>query len=290
MNIVTQCIPCLFKHLNGLARRVSDDPVRSNDVLQKLVIRMLDAPWNYPPAASTRAMLQVIEREFPGVDLYREEKDRSTLLAQQVLQTLQPVIDERPDRFDTLVRLAIGGNILDYGINDDLDLDFARRSLLAVLEEPLSKDALERLRREIAQARSIVYVLDNCGEAVFDALLIRHLGAERVTLVVRGGPSVNDVTERELESSGLAGIRWVSTGDNAPGVIEEFCSDEFRRVLRSADLVIAKGQGNFETLSDFDRPIAFLFRAKCPVVRELLGNVPQDSLQIQIGKVPFSRS
>ncbi len=287
MNIVPQCIPCLFKHLNGLARRVSGDPVRANDILHKLVIRMLDAPWNYPPAASTRAMLQVIEQDYPGVDLYLDEKDRSTALAQQVLQTLQPVINARPDRFNTLVRLAIGGNILDYGINDDLDLGFARKSLLAVLEEPLDQNAMERLRRETAQARSIVYVLDNCGEAVFDALFIRYIGAERVTMVVRGGPSVNDVTARELESSGLSGIRWVSTGDNAPGIIEEFCSDEFRRVLRSADLVIAKGQGNFETLSDFDRPVEFLFRAKCPVVRELLGNVPQDSLQIQTGKTPF---
>ena len=129
-------------------------------------------------------------------------------------------------------------------------------------------------------AENILYLLDNCGEAVFDTLLVRRYRS-KVTLCVKGIPVLNDVTRREVGPSGFDGIvkRVIDTGDGTPGVSLEHSSREFREAFESADLIVSKGQGNFETLHDTDRPILFLFMAKCPLVAGML-NAELNSFQI----------
>ena len=117
---------------------------------------------------------------------------------------------------------------------------------------------------------------------MFDRLLIEPY-CEKITFAVRGKPAFNDMTRAELVPSGLlppdlykCGGKIVSNDDGVPGVVDATCGDAFRAAFASADLIIAKGQANFETMSDrTDKPIAFLFLAKCPVVCREVGAQPQ---------------
>ena len=116
-------------------------------------------------------------------------------------------------------------------------------------------------------AEDILYLADNAGEIVFDRLLIEEMPMDRVTLVVRGGPVINDATRADVEAAGLdSKVSVMDNGSDAPGTIPELCTPLFRDRLGQCDLVIAKGQGNYETLNDFDKNMFFLLKVKCPVI------------------------
>jgi len=141
-----------------------------------------------------------------------------------------------------------------------------RRSISEALGAP-PFPAQNEFRQAVAGARSILYLADNAGEIVFDRLLIEQLSPARVTLAVRRRPVINDATMADARSAGLHEIvEIVANGSDAPGTILEDCSQKFVRRFGAADLILAKGQGNFETLSDDPRNIFFLFKAKCLVI------------------------
>ena len=128
-------------------------------------------------------------------------------------------------------------------------------------------------------AKSILWIFDNCGEAVFDRLLMEPYRS-KITLAVRGRPAFNDMTRKELLESGyregFAAGGVVSNDDGVPGVVDATCGEAFRAAFGAADLVVAKGQANFETMNErTDTPIAFLFLAKCPVVCRAIGAAPK---------------
>ena len=170
--------------------------------------------------------------------------------------------------------------MIDYGVNPDFDLSQAEGAIREVSSLPCDLNALADLEQRIENAGNIIYVLDNCGEAVLDRLLLETM-KDKVTIAVRGGAILNDITRKEIEASNLSDFRVIDTGCNAPGAPLKLVSSEFLSALNSADLVIAKGQGNFESMEeDFHaRPIYFLLRAKCPVIQNYLG-VNFGSLQI----------
>ena len=129
------------------------------------------------------------------------------------------------------------------------------------------------------EARSILWIFDNCGEAVFDRLLMEPY-REKLTLAVRGKPAFNDLTRAELRESGYAegfaagGV--VANADGVPGVVDATCGAAYRAAFAAADLIVAKGQANFETMNErTDKPIVFLFLAKCPVVCRAVGAEPK---------------
>ena len=133
--------------------------------------------------------------------------------------------------------------------------------------------------KSLSSAQSILYLGDNTGEIVFDQLLIQQLPMDRVTFVVRGKPIINDATMTDAVNTGMTNlVKVIDNGDDAPGTVLEACSDRFKRVYQDADIVIAKGQGNYETLSNSDKKIFFLLKAKCAVVAEHIGCNVGDSV------------
>ena len=204
---------------------------------------------------------------------------------------------EMPD-FEKRLRLAIAGNILDFSIYADLDIAAAMETMTEAFTKPIcgalrttrptsggraacpqAAVLVSELKRRMDEAKSILWIFDNCGEAVFDRLLIEPY-REKITFAVRGKPAFNDLTRAELAESGYpegftaGGV--VSNDDGVPGVVDATCGDAFRAAFSRSDLIIAKGQANFETMSDrTDKPIAFLFLAKCPVVCREVGAQPQ---------------
>jgi uncharacterized protein with ATP-grasp and redox domains len=184
---------------------------------------------------------------------------------------LEKLVKESADPFYTAVRLSIAGNVIDMGVNRNLSEDQITESIQGALSEPFHGD-IEEFRRAAFRAKSILYLADNAGEIVLDRLLIECLPPGRVTVAVRGGPILNDATLEDARISGLCDIvEVIDNGSSAPGIILQDCSPAFRERFAEADLIIAKGQGNFETLDDIPANIFFLFKVKCQVIASAIG-------------------
>ena len=283
MRTYPDCIQCFDRNFRFLAGKFAKDESVRQEMLKRISAEVEKFDTNLPPPAFARYAYRIIA-DFSGErDAYRKEKIESTIAAKQLLETF---IKEDPsfdlNDFETLVRLAIAGNIIDFGVNTSLTLDAAKEIIRESLRKPVSRENLEKFRELAEKAQNILYILDNCGEAVFDRLLLERFGS-KTTLCVRGYPVLNDVTRNELEMSGLSGVakRIIDTGDYTPGITMEKSGAEFRQAYEEADLVIAKGQGNFETLSDGTHPTVFLFMAKCQTVCAHIG-AELNSLQVRL--------
>ena len=274
---------CLERCIGQIVRVILENHVPSEPRRQAIRARLAalyeQADFSRTPSILSREVFRILTDELGIADLYQEVKAKSIALAWQLYDRIQPCLASHPDPFSAIVHLVIGANAIDYGTNPYLTLEEAERLVLASFDEPLDPDAVGKLKQRMDEAEQILYIMDNCGESVFDRLLLERY-AGKITVAVRGCPVLNDVTRSEVRSSGLDVYRIVDTGDYAAGVCLEFCSREFLDAYRAADLVVAKGMGNFESLEGMGvRNTAFLFRAKCPVVEKMLG-VEHLSLQL----------
>lgn len=276
-----ECILCYERAAFFLTRRFALPEERADALCRAVLRKIADSDFQDSPPVNARKIYEVI-REYTGeADPFRQEKDRSTACAKELLPVLAPDLEKFSDPLESAVRLAIAGNIIDYGVNTAFDLNSAHERIAEILNGGICRTELDIFRRALDKAGRILYITDNCGEAVFDSHLIQLFG-DRTAVAVRGKPILNDVTRREAAESGLvqASARLIDTGDDTPGIDLRRVSPEFADAFRSADLIISKGQGNYETLCGTDRPIVWLLRAKCPVIIRKLGNVKPGSAQI----------
>lgn len=268
------CYPCFFQQILKTARMVTSDERQIQEVIVAFGRALSQIPFEATPAEIGREVYRIISEKTGIPDPYAGIKKTCTRQALALYPLLKKRIASAGDPLTIALRMAIAGNVIDFGVNADFDI---QEDLTNLLSRELAIDHTEMFRQSLKRARSILYLADNAGETVFDRLLIEEMG-KPVVYVVRENPVINDATHQDALDAGVdavAGI--VSSGTDAPGTILSLCSDDFRKSFRSADLIISKGQGNYEGLSDTDRPVFFLLKAKCPVVAENLG-VEQGSL------------
>ena len=281
MKIQPGCHRCIEHQLKLLSTAIgSDDAAKESALCELLAIYRSVADSASPPELAA-LYYEFFERKTGIGDPFRKEKEYSTELALRLLPELRKLVDEAGEgAFDRALLLAIGGNIIDYGVNPDFDIAGAERQIRQVLDYDYDRESAAELHRRMDGAKDIIYILDNCGEAVIDRLLIERY-ADKVTIAVRGRPILNDVTRRDAAASGLDFVPIIDNGDGAPGVSLRRSSPEFLRRLSSADLVVAKGQGNFEAMGDEfrDCPAFYLLRTKCDVICRQL-NAKLNSIQI----------
>ena len=271
MRTSLDCIPCFIRQALDAARMVSTDPAVHERIVREVLRWTGEIDLNEaPPVLGQRIHRRL--REITGVeDPYRTAKEHLNRMALSLLPELKAEIEAASDPLAMAVRLAIAGNVIDMGVNGNVTESDVRQSIRQALAEPFTGEQ-NGFRQSIAEARSILYLADNAGEIVFDRLLIEQLLPARVTLAVRGAPVINDATMADARAVGLHEIvDIIDNGSDAPGTILEDCSQDFIRRFTEADLILAKGQGNFETLSDDPRDIFFLFKAKCPVIAARVG-------------------
>lgn len=283
MRVQVDCYPCILSQLSELAKEAAPDASGQHAIVKRLLELVIKADETTTPPEFA-AMFHSLMTELTGVgDPLREIKDRSTELGLALLPELQQMVRQAPDPFEAAVRFAIGGNIIDYGVNPNFDLHEAESKIREVLDLPFDRELCAEFKRRLDAAGLIFYMLDNCGEAVIDRLLIEPY-RDKITVGVRGKPILNDVTRREAALSGITGVPIVDTGDCAPGVSLRRSRPELLEAMQKADVVISKGQGNFESLDEefTARPIFFLLRVKCAVVSRRVAS-PLGEIKI-IGK------
>ncbi len=279
MNTTLDCIPCFISHALHVASMVTEEEETREKIVRETLSIVSGMDFSQSPPEMARRIHAFIRDLTGTVDPYRDIKDESTEFALELLPVLKREIEHSDNPFETIIRLVIAGNIIDFGADNDFELDSVHEVIADSLKALLDPELVLRLKSRMEEAERILYIADNCGELVIDRLLIEKF-REKTTVAVRGFPILNDATPREAELSGLSGlVEVIDTGDATPGVLYKYCSRRFRTHFDSADLIIAKGQGNYETMSEVDAPIIFLLKAKCPVVaRKLAANI--GSMQI----------
>lgn len=230
-------------------------------------------------------------KKLTNNDPFKEEKERSNRAALKLVGHARHLIENAPDPLYQSFKVAIAGNLIDLSIYD-FDVDLKGKELEDALSDKFAIDDSHEIKRLIEGASKILYLCDNAGEIVFDRLCIeeiRKLGPD-VTAVVKSGPIVNDATMEDARIAGLDEVcRVIESGTNSVGVILSECSEEFLKELESADLIIAKGQGHFETMEDMELPIVFLLKAKCQTVAEAL-DVEQKSSAVMLSRFYSSQA
>ena len=270
MRTTLDCIPCFIRQTLEVARMVSTDPCVHERTVRELLSLLSDMDLNESPPFTAQRIHRQLLKTLGVADPYREAKDRQNRLAMAMLVELRTRIESAKDPLALALRLAIAGNIIDMGTAVVLTEDSVRSSIESVMEERFVGD-LHRFREAVSNAHDILYLADNAGEIAFDRLLIEQLLPRRITVAVRGAPIINDATVVDAYAVGLNEVaEIIDNGSDAPGTILDDCSDELKRHFRYADLILAKGQGNLETLSENTSNIFFLFKAKCPIVADLV--------------------
>jgi damage-control phosphatase, subfamily I len=274
MKTTYDCIPCFIRQALDAVRLATSDEKIHEQVLRGVLAAASKMNLDQSPPVMGQYIHRLI-RELSGHDdPYKKIKDRFNSFALKLYPDLKQRIESSSNPMDTAVRMAIAGNIIDFGVNSELDQSVISDTIEQALSAQLFGN-IEVLCDSIDSAENILYLGDNCGEIVFDRLLIEQLPVDKVTFVVRGGPIINDATMTDALETGMTElINVIDNGSNVPGTVLEKCSKEFRECFAHADLIIAKGQGNYETLSSCEKNIFFLLKAKCPVISGHVGCEP----------------
>lgn len=225
-----------------------------------------------PPPYMACEIHRIIREETGLADPYADLKEESTETALRLLDEMRRRVRHSPDSFEAAVRFSIAGNAIDFGIVSRMDDIRIEENFTIALEKRLARSDLSDLKEAAERAESVLILGDNAGETVFDTPLLETLSGKDLMYAVRGSPVINDATRSDAEAAGIdRHARIIESGSDAPGTVLELCSAEFREEYSRADLIISKGQGNFETLYGGPRDIYFLTQVKCPVIGRDIG-------------------
>lgn len=261
------CIPCLKRQAGDAIALATADPGLRVETMLKVVDVIAGLPMDQPPPSMAGSIHRLIREETGAIDPYAQVKKRATDMALRLEASLRARIKDAPDPFEAAVRFAIAGNILDFAAFTHIDDTQLERSFQEASAKPLPSSEIERLKSAVATAGSILYIGDNAGETVFDRLLIEHLPAGAVTYAVKAGPVINDATYADALAAGIQEVACiVDTGSDMPGTMLKECSPDFLKLFEVAEVIIAKGQANYETLCDAPREVFFLTQVKCATI------------------------
>lgn len=275
MRTSLDCLPCIVRQAADASRLVTDDEQVVLRIMKIVFEGLARADLAATPPEIVREVHASIRRELGNTDPFAAIKEKSTRRALEILETARRGVEGAGDPFAAALAFSIAGNILDFGMRSDWNEALIADSFSKALECARDFDAglVGRLHAEIASADSVLVLGDNAGEAVFDRLLIeRFPRRENIFYAVKSSPVINDATREDAMAAGIHEVATViANGADIPGTVPRECSEEFLGVFRGADVVIAKGQGNFETLNEEGRKIWFLFQVKCPVIARHYG-------------------
>lgn len=274
-----ECIPCFLHQGLRAARMGGFDHFTRERVLRRIQKGLLELPsWDAPPPRIAQSVHRIIREETGLDDPYREVKERYNRMALNLVPELEEIIAASDDPLLTAVKLAIAGNIIDFGAAEDFDL---HATIERVLASSLAIDRYDAFHRAFLSARTVLYLADNTGEIVFDRMLLERMLSlredhPRILVGVKGGPMINDATREDAEAVGLAALPGVELFDVDIGIPDtgvDRMSPEFIEFADTADIVVCKGQGNYEALSN-NPGFFFLLMAKCEVLARHLDVAP----------------
>lgn len=281
MKTCLDCIPCFFKQALDASRIAGADAPAQRNILNEVARIIPGFRLEASPPEMARIIYKIV-CEMTGVeDPYAHIKEESNRFALNIYDHLIQKVKCSDDPVFTAVELAIAGNIIDYGVKNSLNVNEELDKFLSDEERLIQREGARFFQdgtflSALKNAKNILYLADNAGEIVFDRVLLEVIRKQfpkiKIWFAVKEKPAINDALMKDAVACGLPdAAEVISSGSDAPGTLLEYCFESFLEIFRNADMVISKGQGNFETLSDADRPIFFLLLAKCPVIADHIG-------------------
>jgi hypothetical protein len=270
VSLSPDCIPCILKQALYAARiaKINDEKIQIE--ILKYVIKELNNIDNIETAPELSNKIQDIVKVFSGInDPYAEEKERNLKRASKFVPYLKTYINNSYDKLEQAVRVAILGNIIDLGANPDFKLE---DEINRINSNNIVLDDYPLFKEKVEKAQYILYIGDNAEEAIFDKLLIEQLQCKNIIFVVRESYILNDVTIDFAKKIGLNKIaKVISSGSKVAGTNLKETNKTFNKYFFNAPVIIAKGQGNFETLENCGREIFYMFKVKCEVIAKRVG-------------------
>jgi len=265
MKTALECLPCLLRQTLHTARLATKDPKLQLSILNAVSRLLPTLDHRLSPPENSVPVYNLIAKLSNCPDPYRVIKQESNKMALAICKDLPEVIKGQDDPLLAAIMFAIAGNIIDYGSRQSFDAD---KAINNCLESELALNDYHLLTEDLKNAERILYLADNCGEIAFDRLVLEQLPA-RTTMVVKDGPIINDALLVDAKQCEIEQVcRVIGNGTNCPGTPLGQCSETLQDEFARADIIISKGQGNFETLSETPGPIYFLLTIKCPVVAD----------------------
>ncbi|MFH1368929.1 MAG: ARMT1-like domain-containing protein [Elusimicrobiota bacterium] len=264
-----ECTPCFLRQM-AIASRLATHSKTLHGKVQRdskrLLFKMGDV--HNPPYIAT-VLFRNAYRLLRTKDPYLPLKDKYNRKVKSLFPFLSKLIENSINPLTTALKLALAGNIIDFGILERFSLSKTLEQTL-VLRIPDIKIA--EIRRRIVKAADILFIADNAGEIGFDRFLLEQIKSinpsARIFLSVKKTPIINDATAKDARFFKLQELaKIMDSGDNWIGTHPHLCSFKFREIFENADFIISKGQANYESLEELADPrIVFLLKAKCPVV------------------------
>lgn len=283
MNTYLSCLPCFFKQVVEASELLGLSPEVTKRIADAVGAQLSSFSLEQsPPELAVFIQSQLVL--YTGkTDPYDEIKRSSNEQAFAVLDDLRAIAESSNDSLRSAVELACAGNIIDYGVSSHgVDVRAEIQAILEREEESIGGSStdlfqIDALKEALGRSRRLLYVGDNAGEIVFDRVLLETIAKQypglSMTFATRGKPILNDVLVSDAVDCGIDSIATVvSSGIPTPGLVLRFASEDFLSLYKTFDLIISKGQGNFECLSGSDGPIFFLFITKCPVIMREAGS------------------
>ena len=270
MKTYLDCIPCFVRQALEASKMATRNKIKQEEALKKVLSELGKTSLkNKIPSDIAHKVHRIVRKVTGNSDPYKKLKDEYNVKALEMYPSLKQKVDGFKDRLLTATKLAIAGNIIDFGPGSKFDLE---KTIEEVLVQDFTINHFGRFREALQKSKKIMYLGDNAGEIIFDRILLEELKDKEITFVVKGGPIINDATVEDAKFAGIdkiAEIRTISNGE--PGTGPKRNSNEFTNFLKSADVVISKGQGDYEALSEVNANIFFLLKVKCLTIAKDIG-------------------
>ena len=282
MEMHLDCVPCIQQQVLQASRLVTEDEKLQERILREVLEEILRSDWTTRTTIMATRTQQIIRNITGNDDPYSKPKAKYNQLALDMYPKLQQIVLKSDNPFITALKLSIAGNIIDFGALRSFNID---QTINEVLNAPLTVDHSSFLQKRIKKAFRIIYLADNTGEIVFDKLFIQNIlkinPQVKITFVVKKNPFLNDAMLSDAIDIGMNSNEFIPQLEFYE-VGPDRCDPDFITFLRTFDVVISKGQANFEDLKEFDF-IFFLFIVKCKLVASET-NVPLGSTLVKINE------
>ena len=278
MKTYLDCIPCFFSQALFAARQAGCTEEQQKQIIDGISKLVPELPMEACPPENSVPVYEIISRISGNSDPLAEIKRKSNMAALEVYPMLGQMVESAGDRLLAAVETAVSGNIIDYGANRNFDLKAEIKNILSREEKAIRRQKkelfdIESFRSDLSSAKEVLYLGDNAGEIVFDRILVETICKLfpdiLIRYAVRGKPIINDVTMEDARSTGMDSLcETVSSGSHAPGTVLKFADSDFLKILERSDIIISKGQGNYEALSGNSLPAYYLLRVKCKTIAD----------------------
>lgn len=254
MKAFLECVPCVINQITKILNKRIKSVKKREEILKDILFQLSMIPiTSITPPEINHEAYNILRKHLGNIDFFLEEKQESNKEAKKL-------VPKKTKDLGHALLYSIAGNIIDYGPTHCFDI---KKTIKSVLKKKLSPKHLKNLKAKLKKAKTLLYICDNAGEIVFDKLLIDYVVSTfdlNVTVAVKSKPVLNDALLADAEFSEIENV--IESGSVLAGTNLNAVSREFKRKYQESDIIIAKGQGNFETLPH-DKKIFFLLMVKC---------------------------